>query len=532
MPFNESILLVDDEKDIRDTLSEILTLKGYNTITCSDGTKAIEKLKDSNTRIGIVITDINMPVMSGLELLKVLREIDDTIITIIITAYATREAAIEALKHGAYDFIKKPFNIVELTLILKRAIEKRNLILENMKYQRDLENMVKIRTQQIEELNRFLGDLNKLGISNRKDIKLNSKLLNIHSFINMNFKADSYALIVHDGNSEKYDTFQHTFNKDEQTALTDSHYREMIDLIFSNHTASSLLINKNDPNFKHYQLFYGDNSVYIFPFHKNIYSGCVYLGFSSMVPKLEIDAMIKPLIRELESALENNYLIEKHNDELRRMFLSSVQTHAHTIEAKDPYTKGHCNRVEIYSKMIAEDCKMSEDDLFELKIACILHDIGKIGVSESILSKPSKLTDEEFNQMKLHPVIGGEIVKDLYGFNIAPVIKHHHERFDGRGYPEGLSGTAIPLGARIIAVADTFDAMTSDRPYRKGLSKDIAINELKIFKNKQFDPDIVDIFLKDIKKLEKVYTKLMNMKFNQLSSLSDYTSSQLEKDLT
>lgn len=523
MEFNESILLVDDEKDIRDTLMEILRLKGYHAIACSDGKTAVEKLKDNfnRNRIGIIITDINMPVMSGLELLKNLQEIDPTVVSIIITAYATRDAAIEALKHGAYDFIKKPFNIAELTLILRRAIEKRMLILENQNYQKHLEDIVKVRTQQIEELNRYLSDLNRLGIKNRSDIVLNTKLLNVHEFIKSNFSADSYALITHDRSSDKYEMFKYTGNEtNEEIEISGESMREMLELLFEKYYSDSLVLSENDNAFRSFSLFVNDRIIYLFPFIKDIYSGFVYLGFSEIIPKLEIDKRLMPLVRELESALENNYLILKHNEELKKMFLSSVQTHAHTIEAKDPYTKGHCNRVEIYSQTIALMLNMSEEERFELQVACILHDIGKIGVSENILSKPSKLTKEEMDQMKLHPVIGGEIVKDLYGFNIAPIIKHHHERFDGMGYPDGLSRNSIPVGSRIIAVADTFDAMTTDRPYRKGLSKEIAINELIVFKGKQFDPDMVDLFLNDMEKLDKLFNNLKNMHFNQLDSLT------------
>ncbi len=520
MDYKETILLVDDEKDIRDTLSEILLMKGYKSIACSNGHEAVEKFKDKSNNIGIVITDINMPKISGLELLKILNGIDDTIIAIIITAYATRDAAIEALKYGAYDFIKKPFNIVELTLILKRAVEKRQLILQNTEYQKHLEDMVKIRTQQIEELNLYLGDLNKLGIENRKDILLSSKLMNVNSFIRANFNADSYALLVYDRSNDKFTTYLHNIEDENLKLDFDNEAQEkFLEMLNINISSSLLVYNESDPEIENSRIFAFDKKIYIFPFSKDIYTGCVYLGFYKTKPKLEIDTMLKPMLRELESALENNYLVQKHNEELKRMFLSSVQTHAHTIEAKDPYTKGHCNRVEIYSQLIAIELNMSEEERFELQIACLLHDIGKIGVSERILSKPSKLTEEEMDQMKLHPVIGGEIVKDLYGFNIAPIIKHHHERYDGRGYPEGLAGENIPLGARIIAVADTFDAMTSDRPYRKSLSKDIAVNELIIFKGKQFDPFIVDAFLKNPEKIEKLHNNLKKMRFNQLTSL-------------
>lgn len=523
MEYKESILLVDDERDIRDTLSEILTLKGYFPIACSDGHQAIAKLRDKGNNIGIVITDINMPKMSGLELLKTIHQTDENIIKIIITAYATRDAAIEALKYGAYDFIKKPFNIMELTLILKRAVEKRLLILENIEYQKHLEDMVKLRTQQIEELNYYLKDLNKLGIENRKDTILSSKLNNVNSFIQENFKADSYALLLYDQSDDRFTSFFHnTHEENSRLDFDRNSQNRMLELLYEKGRAPMLAYDSSDPEIYDLRLFSKDRKLYIFPFSKDIYTGCVYLGFYRSSPKIQLDTMLKPMLRELESALENNYLIQKHNDELKKMFLSSVQTHAHTIEAKDPYTKGHCNRVEIYSQIIAMELNMTEEERYELQIACLLHDIGKIGVSERILSKPSRLTDEEMDQMKLHPVIGGEIVKDLYGFNIAPIIKHHHERYDGKGYPEGLLGDNIPLGARIIAVADTFDAMTSDRPYRKSLDREIAINELIVFKGKQFDPKMVDAFLNKPEKIEKLHNNLKKMKFNQLTSLISF----------
>ncbi len=167
-----------------------------------------------------------------------------------------------------------------------------------------------------------------------------------------------------------------------------------------------------------------------------------------------------------------------------------------TLEAKDKYTAGHSKRVMKYALMIADILNLSDEDKNTLKTACILHDIGKIGIPEYILNKPGKLTTKEYNIIKKHPVIGVEILSHFHYFvRVLPYIYYHHERIDGKGYPEGLKGKEIPFFSRIIAVADTFDAITSDRPYRKALSKKKAINILEEVKDTQLDADIVEKFI-------------------------------------
>jgi len=169
---------------------------------------------------------------------------------------------------------------------------------------------------------------------------------------------------------------------------------------------------------------------------------------------------------------------------------------ANSIDARDPYTKGHSERVTSYAVMIAEKLKLSLEELERLRYAGLLHDIGKIRIRDHILHKPGRLTDAEFTEMKKHPEYGVEIMEPVKAFQtILPAMLHHHERFDGRGYPHGLAAENIPLSARILCVADCFDAMTSDRPYRKGMPVDDAVSELFKNKNTQFDPELVDIFL-------------------------------------
>jgi putative nucleotidyltransferase with HDIG domain len=194
--------------------------------------------------------------------------------------------------------------------------------------------------------------------------------------------------------------------------------------------------------------------------------------------------------------------------DLSDLFISAVRAIADAIEAKDPYTRGHCERMRHFSLMIAEELNLSEKEKRNVELSALLHDVGKIGVPERILLKDGKLTQEEFEEIKKHPVIGAEILAEIKQLKeVIPGVKYHHERYDGKGYPEGLNGENIPLIARIMAVTDAYDAMTSDRPYRKGLSKEIADKELVRLKGQQFDPKCVDAFLQNYAKNAKYSPK-------------------------
>jgi len=199
--------------------------------------------------------------------------------------------------------------------------------------------------------------------------------------------------------------------------------------------------------------------------------------------------LLQALANQAAVALENAKLYEN----LRQLFLNTVKTLAAAIETKDIYTRGHSERVTDFSILIAKVLGFSDKELEDVRLAAILHDIGKIGVDESILRKPAKLTSEEFDEVKKHPGYGAKILESIPQLKeIIPAIQHHHERYDGNGYPEGLAGKDIPYIARIISIADTFDAMSSDRPYRKGLPFDTCIEEIRRCAGTQFDPDITE----------------------------------------
>jgi len=192
-------------------------------------------------------------------------------------------------------------------------------------------------------------------------------------------------------------------------------------------------------------------------------------------------------------ALDNARLYE----EIRDTFHATSGALAEAIEKRDPYTGGHTKRVLEYCLAIARELKLGPDELEMIKLSAVLHDIGKIGVEDRILRKEAPLDESEAEQMKLHPQFGAEIMKHVPQLEgVVPGMLYHHERVDGLGYPDGLKSTEIPLVARIIAVADTFDAMTTTRPYRKGLPAETALAELRKFSNIQFDAAIVEAFFR------------------------------------
>lgn len=207
-------------------------------------------------------------------------------------------------------------------------------------------------------------------------------------------------------------------------------------------------------------------------------------------------------IRRINDELADTY------DKLEEAFLDSVQVLRSTVEAKDPYTRGHSDRVSEYSVLIGEKLGLPEEDIKNLRTGGLFHDIGKLGIPDAILLKNAKLTDEEYSEIKHHPTIGAHILQNASLFkDIIPIVKHHHERFDGRGYPSGLQGEDIPYLARIAAVADTFDAMTSRRTYRDAMDLKIVRDEIERCSGTQFDPKIAKVFLDLLdKEVDKVLT--------------------------
>lgn len=333
---NKHIVTTDDDQAIRKVLQILLRKEGYQVTVCSNGDELLATLKTGSSTVDLVLLDIKMPGLSGMQLLEILRRNYPRIPVVMLTAFNDLDTGMKAIRLGASDYLAKP--------VMREVL--------------------------VECVSRVL-DANAL-------------------------KQDEVA--------EKDNTIAHQ----------------------------------------------------------------------------------KELEDQLQSAL----------GALKSTTLATLEAFTETIEQKDPYTKGHCSRVRSISLAIASALNFSEENLHILEGGALLHDIGKIGIPEEILNKPSKLTKSEYQLIKEHPVAGERIVKYIDLFQAyRPIIRSHHERMDGKGYPDGLKGDQIPLDVRIVSLADAFDAMTTSRAYRSALPTELAVEELKLFSGTQFDPDLVNLFI-------------------------------------
>ncbi len=330
-----TILVVDDDAYILDFVSMLLKDHGYHVFASQNASAAINIMEEND--INIILSDIKMPGMSGLELLERAHEINPDMPVVLMTAYAELDMAIDAAKKGAVDFITKPFKPEHLIRSVEKAAKHAGLLRLEKHYKEMLEEDVRQRTAELSEAYTALKDLN-------------------------------------------------------------------------------------------------DNLILAF---------------------------------------------------------------ANAIDAKSPWTKGHSERVCIHAVSIATEMGFDEKEIEDLRIAALLHDTGKLGTYDVILDKPDKLTAEEFALVKLHPANGEKILRPIRQLrHILPVIRAHHEKMDGTGYPDGLKGDEIPLPARVLCVADTFDAMMADRPYRAAPGKEYAMAELRRCSGTQFDPKVAEAFLR------------------------------------
>ncbi len=478
------VLIVDDDQSIRSVLSDIVRAAGpYQTDIAMDGLEGLEKVRQDE--YDIIFTDIKMPRMGGLEFMQEVRKHNPMIPVVVITAYSYLETAISAMKQGAADFITKPFTFNDIRHILSKVIRERELI-KSFAGNGNKDAVVETLNSELYKRLQEINTLFALSIE-LDEIKENSSIFNrIVSMIARLLKAKRVALgLLEDGSIESRYTIG--IAHIEKLLLKGSIYEDAI----RNKTHIVLEVGQKNP-FSGYPL---DSEFLIIPLILNN----EVLGFLSITDKTDgykfADEEINLALTLTHKAclrLENNALYEITYNNL----INTLKTLILTVEARDSYTKQHSERVTKLSLEIADeiDCTQAERDA--IKFAGYIHDIGKIGVRDIVLLKPGRLTDKEFEEIKKHPVIGDNIVSPLGSFPLERLlIRHHHERFDGHGYPDGLQGEDIPLIARILSVADTYDSMTTTRPYRKGVDHKTAIGEIRRCSSSQFDPVVVDAFM-------------------------------------
>lgn len=333
---NKHIITTDDDPAIRKILQILLRKEGYEVTVCSSGDELLSTLKTNSTTVDLVLLDIKMPGLSGIQVLEILRRTYPAIPVIMLTAFNDLDTGMKAIRLGASDYLAKPVH--------------REVLVESV-----------------------------------------SRVLNA-------------------------------------TALKQVEVAE----------------------------------------------------------KVQYLALQKELEDQLQVAL----------GALKSATLATLEAFTETIEQKDPYTKGHCSRVRTISLTIGRALNFSSERMLILEGGALLHDIGKIGIPEEVLNKPTKLTKSEYDLIREHPVSGERIIKHIDLFQAyRPIIRSHHERMDGKGYPDGLKGEEIPLDVRIVSLADAFDAMTTSRAYRSALPTEFAVEELKLYSGSQFDPELVNLFI-------------------------------------
>ena len=346
------ILVIDDDPAMQKVLRIQLENSGFSPFVTVNGKEALNVLDKDLFSPDCILMDIRMPGISGLDLLPIIKSKIPMVPVIMLTAHTDLDTGLKTMRSGAFDYLTKPVRKLDLIETIEKAIQFRNVLLENerltienKKYQRNLEQMVEERTQELYQAYQMLKETN----------------------------------------------------------------------------------------------------------------------------------------------------------------LATVRVLAETIEAKDPYTRGHCNRVRILSRELAIHCGIEAEVILHLEYAALLHDIGKIGIPEHLLHKEQTLNPEEKEILEEHPSIGENILKMVDFFTpCLTVVRHHHEWYDGTGYPDRLTGSEVNSLTRIVQLTDTFDAMTSNRPYRSALHSDLALEELKKGKGTQFDPELVDLFIS-----KKVYLTIL-----------------------
>lgn len=335
------LLIVDDELSVREILAEGLGALGYRTRMAASAAEAFDLVRQDE--VHLVLTDIEMPGETGLDLLNRIKEHDPDLDVIMVTGVVDTQTAIGAIRQGASDYVTKPFNLEEVQIVIERTLEKRRLVLQNRLYQEHLEELVEQRTAEV--------------VGKTKEVER--------------------------------------------------------------------------------------------------------------------------LYRELQDSYE-----------------STLQALVTALDFRDNETQGHSYRVVEYASRVAQRMGVGEPELTWIRRGAILHDVGKIGISDAVLRKPGKLDEDEWAEMKRHPELGYRMLQHIRFLEPAlDIVLCHQERFDGSGYPRGLKGEEIPLGARVFAVVDTFDAMTSDRPYRAALSITDAREEIERWSGRQFDPRVAEAFL-------------------------------------
>jgi len=509
-----AILVIDDDRRVLELLQISLAQNGFRVATAGTGEEGLEMVRKAPP--DLVILDLRLPRKTGFEVCAALKSSKETahIPVIMVSASAEIDSRLQGLMHGADDYLTKPFSPKELLIKVRRIFERieraelltsknRELESEVARNREDLVVRNKELRFQVYSLETLMGLSHQLNSSLEMGDLLNTLILSVVGQL----RVGSACLFLTDQREgpTRLDAWTYKGVKEDLVrAITFAYDGEFIRALIPTEGEEGRPARVTD--------FESDPALAsaIGPLHaagltlvspvliRDKLSAVLAVG--EKVSGQDFHAadleMLKALSESAGIAIENARLFQ----DLQEAYVSTVRLLVSRIEEKDPYTHGHTERVAGYAVAIAKELGFRADEVQRIQFGAFLHDIGKVHTQDDILHKPGALTDEEWRLVKAHPVRGAEMIRGVkFLERVTDMVRHHHERVDGRGYPDGLVGDQISLGAKIVNVADAFDAMTTDRPYRAGLSVDQAIAQMTEKAGTQFAAEVVEVFVNGLR---------------------------------
>ncbi len=500
---NYRIIAVDDEKGILDSLEVVLRRNGYDFVGETDPLRAIELIREEH--FDLLILDFLMFPLHGDEVVERIRVFNREIYILLLTGHRELAPPLETIKHlDIQGYCEKSDKFDQLILLVESGIKSIDMLKTIKKFQ--------------EGLNRILLAVPKIYQLQPLGSILEEILEEIMPLVN----SDDAFILVDDITEQSRD--KSTEDEEHRSIFKGigKYKAEITDFMdMLNHELMGNIGRARIKN--HVEIIEG--GVILPLFNEYLDSiGVIYVEIDEpdLFHMSDGINLLKIYASQAASSLSNAFMhsmVNMKNDELNRTYDELKSRYMDTIvalrlvvDAKDIYTRGHSDRVAYYAGLIGEKLHLSSEDMETLRIAGMFHDVGKIGTADDILSKSETLSNEEYEEIKKHPLKGAHILSAVSMFkNVVPIVKCHHERIDGKGYPEGIKGDQIPYFAKIISVADAFDAMMSDRQYRKRLYLDKALEQLRAGKGTQFDDQIVDSFIEVLQNYEEIKVTLDRM---------------------
>ena len=482
---SEKILIVDDEFMAREMMQEILERAGYQAIAVGSGEEALTIAEEQD--FDLLLADIKMPEMDGLELVQRFRELRPDTIPMLITGYASIETAQIAVREGVYDYIVKPFERSDLCAAVAKALRRKIASDEEFRL-KELMGLYKV-SQSI--------------VTSQEQREVLDLIINaaLHQT-----KSSGGAVLLFDSSRQGVVIEAAVGVWEPATRLANAMLERGI---------KEWIAEMSDPamftDIEQHPLFDRVRPLYLERPLLAPTSNRVEMLLLPIKSEKEIFGVLN-IYREGEAKLLSQSDLElltilatqaglsvksrQHFAELEKSCLSVLRSVASFVESRSHYTRGHMERVAQLSEQLGCRIGLSEEEVNTLKLAASLHDIGLIGISEAILNMPGELAPLEWDMVRLHPIISDEILAPLkFLSEVRYIVRHHHERLDGRGYPDGLLSDEITPSVRVVSLCDSYDAMTSPRPWRQAFAKDEAIAILKEEKGTKFDPEIADAFI-------------------------------------